>query len=262
MTQSNHRWRVLIVDDERLARVALRSVLAERADVEIVGEADSVASARRKMAELSPDLIFLDVNMPGGSGFELFREPVSARVVFCTAYEQFAVRAFEVNALDYLVKPVGPEQIERALSRVPAAPVVASGLTGSAATGSEAQDAPLVLDDLVALRESHALRFVRVRDIVHLRAADDYSEVHLSSGRPALVDVTLRRWELRLPPADFVRIHRSSLVNLHHIDEVRYIDGRWEIAMRSSGESELLTVSRRVGRELGDRLRQRSVRVL
>jgi two-component system LytT family response regulator len=245
---------VLIVDDERLARVALRSVLAERADVSIVGEADSVASARRMMAELSPDVIFLDVNMPGGSGFELFREPVSARVVFCTAYEQFAVRAFEVNALDYLVKPVGPEQIERALSRLPVPP--------SQAAAPDAADPPLVLDDLVALRESHALRFVRVRDIVHLHAADDYSEVHLTSGRPALVDVTLRRWELRLPAADFVRIHRSSLVNLHHIDEVRYTDGRWEIALRTAGEAVTLTVSRRVGRELGDRLRQRSVRVL
>jgi DNA-binding LytR/AlgR family response regulator len=95
-----------------------------------------------------------------------------------------------------------------------------------------------------------------------VRWADDYSEVHLTSGRPALVDVTLRRWELRLPTADFVRIHRSSLVNLHHVAEVRYTDGHWEVAMRASGGTETLTVSRRVGRELGDRLRQRSVRVL
>jgi two-component system LytT family response regulator len=248
-------FRVLIVDDERLARVALRSVLADRTDVTIVGEADSVASARRQIAELSPDVIFLDVNMPGGSGFELFREPVSARVVFCTAYEQFAVRAFEVNALDYLVKPVGPEQIERALGRLPAPQQTQTG-------ANDAPDPPLMLDDLVALRESHAMRFVRVRDIVHLQAADDYSEVHLTSGRPALVDVTLRRWELRLPAADFVRIHRSSLVNLHHVDEVRYTDGRWEIALHAAGEPVTLTVSRRVGRELGDRLRARSVRVL
>lgn len=246
--------RALIVDDERLARVALRAVLAERSDVEIVGEADSVAAARRKIAEVSPDVIFLDVNMPGGSGFELFREPVAARVVFCTAYEQFALRAFEVNALDYLVKPVGPEQIERALGRLPAPPQKQTG-------ANDAPDPPLVLDDLVALRESHALRFVRVRDIVHLHAADDYSEVHLTSGKPALVDVTLRRWELRLPAADFVRIHRSSLVNLHHIDEVRYTDGRWEVVMRAAGEPEALSVSRRVGRELGDRLRARNVRM-
>ena len=111
--------RALIVDDERLARLALRSLLEERPDVTVVGEADSVVAARQRVAELKPDVVFLDVHMPGGSGFELFREGLAAKVVFCTAYEQFAVRAFEVNALDYLVKPVGPEQIDRALSRLP-----------------------------------------------------------------------------------------------------------------------------------------------
>ncbi len=245
--------RALIVDDERLARLALRSLLEERPDVTVVGEADSVVAARQRVAELKPDVVFLDVHMPGGSGFELFREGLAAKVVFCTAYEQFAVRAFEVNALDYLVKPVGPEQIDRALSRLQVAPTA-----NGAPAATPPNDAALALDDLVSLREAHTLRFTRVRDVTHIQAADDYSEVHLVAGLAALVDVTLRRWELRLPASDFVRIHRSTLVNLHHVAEVRHADGHWQVVLQ--GVAEPLVVSRRVGRELGERLRAKAVR--
>jgi two-component system LytT family response regulator len=232
--------RALIVDDERLARVALRSLLEERGDVEVVGEADCVAAARLRLAELKPDVVFLDVQMPGGSGFELFGDGLRTKVIFCTAYEQYAVRAFEVNALDYLVKPVSPEQVDRALQRLrlPAEP--------------NREDAPLGLDDLVALREAHALRFAPARDITFILAADDYSEVHLVTGEPALVDVTLRRWEARLPAADFVRIHRSTLVNLHHVARVEYAGERWQVVLEHGAAP--LPVSRRIGRELIDRL--------
>jgi two-component system, LytTR family, response regulator len=230
--------RALIVDDERLARVALRRLLEERGDVEVVGEAEGVAVARARIAELAPDLVFLDVQMPGGSGFELFQGGLAPKVIFCTAYEQYAVRAFEVNALDYLVKPVAPEQLERALRRV-------SG------TSPVAPEARLSREDLVALRDSQSLRFAKVDDITHIQAADDYSEVHLREGAPALVDVTLREWESRLPPADFVRIHRSSMVNLRHVQEVRHIDTHWEVVLRSG---RTLDVSRRMASELRDRL--------
>ncbi|MDP1821889.1 MAG: LytTR family DNA-binding domain-containing protein [Archangium sp.] len=232
------RTRALIVDDERLARVALRGLLEDHGGVEVVGEADSVAAARQRIAELHPDLIFLDVQMPGGAGFELFQDKLEAKVIFCTAWEQYAVRAFEVNALDYLVKPIQPEHLDRALGRV--APL-------------EAQR-PLGLEDLVALRESQALRFASVRDITFIQAADDYSEVHLANEPTALVDVTLRRWEERLPTQDFVRIHRSSLVNLRHVHEVRHAHGRWEVVLR---QGPTLAVSRRMASELRDRLRAR-----
>lgn len=237
--------RALIVDDERLARVALRSLLEERGDVEVVGEADGVAAARQRLAELKPDVVFLDVQMPGGSGFDLFAGGLTPKVIFCTAYEQHAVRAFEVNALDYLVKPVSPEQVDRALRR----------LQGPADPKAEDAAGPLLLDDLVALREAHALRFAPARDITYILAADDYSEVHLASGKLALVDVTLRRWEARLPARDFVRIHRSTLVNLHHVERVEYADERWVVVLQRDAGT--LPVSRRIGRELLDRLARR-----
>ena len=235
--------KVMIVDDERLARVALRGLLEERGDVEIVGEADGVASARRQLETLEPDVLFLDVQMPGGSGFELFASGgLKPKVIFCTAYERHALRAFEVNALDYLVKPVGPEQIERALKRLQ---------VGGGERPIDAA-APLSLADLVSLREASTLRFAQVRDIVWIQAADDYSEVHLTRGTPALVDVTLRKWEERLPARDFVRIHRSSLVNLHHVAEVRFEQGQGQLVLRDG--SPPLVVSRRMGRALKARL--------
>jgi two-component system LytT family response regulator len=226
------KWRALIVDDERLARVALKSLLAERDDVEVVGEADSTAAARKFVAELKPDVVFLDVQMPGEPGFALVDEKLEAHVVFCTAYDQYAVKAFEVNALDYLMKPVGPEQVDRALSRLGAPPLDSSER--------------LSLEDQVALREQHALRLVPVRDITHLQAADDYSEVHLVNGPMALVEVTLRKWETRLP-AEFVRIHRSTLVNLKHVERVE----KSAVVLRG-GQS--LAVSRRMAGELKERL--------
>jgi two-component system LytT family response regulator len=238
--------RVMIVDDERLARVALRGLLEERGDVEIVGEADGVASARKQLEALKPDVLFLDVQMPGGSGFELFAGGgLKPKVIFCTAYERHAVRAFEVNALDYLIKPVGPEQIERALNRL----LLSGGEHPAEATTL------LRLDDLVSLREASTLRFVQVRDLVWIQAADDYSEVHLTKGATALVDVTLRKWEERLPARDFVRIHRSSLVNLHQVAEVHFDEGQGQLALRDG--SPPLVVSRRMGRALKARLRER-----
>lgn len=237
--------RALIVDDERLARVALKSLLAERPDVAVVGEADGVASARTILATTSVDVIFLDVQMPGGSGFELASQPLGARVVFCTAYEQYAVRAFEVNALDYLVKPVAPEALDRALRRISSATLAPPELP-SVSEGS------LTIDDLVSLREGGAIHFARVRGVTFIQAADDYSEVHLEDGRVMLVDVTLRAWEGRLPSVDFVRIHRSSLVSLHHVAEVRFADGHGEVHLRGGGAP--LVVSRRMGKALRERL--------
>lgn len=233
----------LIVDDERLARVALRTLLEERDDVTVVGEANDVASARTQLAALKPDVVFLDVQMPGGSGFELLATPIAAKVVFCTAYEQHALRAFEVNALDYLMKPVGPEQVARALLRVRGSPPPPE------------PTAVLSLDEPVALHEGQAMRLVAVRDIAFVQAADDYSEVHLRSGEMALVDVTLKRWQARLPETHFVKIHRSCLVNVGQVTQVVTEDGRFELELAGGRR---LAVSRRLATDVRERLGARA----
>lgn len=234
----------VIVDDERLARLALNKLLSERDDIEIVGQAENVTEATALVQELDPDIIFLDVQMPGGSGFELFeRTAPSAHVIFVTAYDQHALRAFEVNALDYLLKPVTPEGIARALSRIPANRDLPAPST---------VDTPLALDDIVCLHDGQGMRFVAVRDISFITAADDYSDVHLRDGRTVLSNTSLKRWEERLPPQTFARVHRSTLVNLLCVGGVEQDGSSWLVSVAGSQES--LTMSRRFAQVLKKRM--------
>jgi two-component system LytT family response regulator len=214
--------RAVIVDDERLARRALLGLLAEgHPDVEVVAEACNVASAAEALAKHRPELVFLDIQMPGGDGFTLFDQvQVDARVIFVTAYDQFALRAFEVNALDYLVKPISPERLARAIERARAG-----------AASPPAQDVPLTEDDLLCLATPRGLALFRVREITHLTAAGDYSEVHLQDKGPVLADVPLRRWEERLP-AGFVRVHRGAVVHVDHVEDIARHGESYEVRLK------------------------------
>ena len=185
--------RVLLVDDERMARVVMRGLLAEHPDVEVVAEAHSVDSAAEALAEHQPDLVFLDVQMPGGEGVRLFeRTEVRARVVFVTAFDHYAVRAFELHALDYLLKPVEPERLAVALDRARAA-------TGAEAPREETSTGQLALDELLCLPHRGGKRFFRVREITHLSAADDYCALHLDDGTELLSSWPIKDWLERLP---------------------------------------------------------------
>lgn len=235
--------RTLIVDDEYLARVALLDLLRHHRDVDIVGEADSIQAAAAQIAEHEPDLVFLDIELPDGSGFDLFdRADVQGHVVFQTAYGDHALRAFEVNALDYLVKPADPSQVDRALARARETPKI---------TLSRGATSTWNLDDRVRLQEGKRVRFCRVRDIAYVQAADDYAEVHLSNGEAALVTQRLQHWESRLPNC-FVRIHRSTLINVELREELVQVDGAWQV--RLQGCQEPLTVSRRLARAVKAKL--------
>lgn len=232
-----------IIDDERLARVTLREILQHRDDVRIVGEADGVAAGAKLIEDTTPDLVFLDIQMPDGSGFDIFdRVAFSSHVIFTTAYSEHAVRAFAVNALDYLVKPTRPALVARAIERAKAQ---------ERRDGESRDQTPLQEDDLVCLQESQRLKFSRVRDIVFIEAAGDYSEVHLRSGDTLLVNQSVRRWEQRLPTS-FVRIYRSTLVNLAFVDEIVQSNGRWTVKLQ--GREQSLTMSRRYSQALRKRL--------
>ena len=236
----NVTYRALIVDDERLARAGLRKLLEAREDLEVVAEASNVDLAIESLEKHKPDVMFLDIQMPDASGFELFdRVEVRAHVVFVTAYSEHALRAFEVNALDYLVKPVDPRDIERALSRLGTEPL------------SPRDDSKLLtLDDVVVLHEGQRIRFARVAEIVFIASADDYSEVHLASGTTVLVGVTVKRWEERLPSVRFARIHRSFLVNVAFINDVIQESGQWRVNLRTKNREKTLPMSRRFAQSL------------
>ncbi|MEM9190752.1 MAG: LytTR family DNA-binding domain-containing protein [Myxococcota bacterium] len=237
------KLRVLIVDDEELARLALMDLFALRTDVEVVGEADTVSGAARAITRCEPDVVFLDVTLADGEAFELFaRRSIDAQVVFLTASEAHAVRAFEVDAVDYLLKPTQPEDLDRALDRV---------LRGRAAPKPGATPR-LRMDDLVYLREAQHLRRCRVSEIVLIRAAGDYTEVQLTNGSVALIHRRLRAWVEELPGA-FVQCHRSTLVNLDYLEALDSLGGTTHVRLATVEGT--LRVSRRFAASFKERVR-------
>jgi two-component system LytT family response regulator len=203
------RYRALIVDDERLARREIRCLLEEHPRIEVAGEAESVEEAAALIERAAPDLIFLDVKMPGESGFDLLeRTRVKAHVVFVTAYDEFAVRAFEVNALDYLLKPVDPERLAKTVTKFLAQP------------RRLAAPQPLEYSDSILLHVHDSPRFVKLASLVCIRAEGDYTSLLATSGPLGLVPTSMREWERLLPARRFCRIHRSAIVNFEQVARI------------------------------------------
>ncbi len=219
---------VLLVDDEAPARRRLRRLLERYPELEIAAEAGDVAGAVKTLDSAPIDLIFLDIQMPQGCGFELFqRTTVTADVIFVTAYDQHAVRAFEVNALDYLLKPIEPARLAEALRRQRPPPA-----------------RHLTLSDSIAVGGPRGIRFLSLRDVAVLRAAGDYSELVMRDGTSHLTSSSLTRWSQRLPEATFVRVHRSTIVALDYLRELRLVGAGTYHAI-VAGVAEPLPVSRR-----------------
>ena len=234
--------RALIVDDERLARLALRALLADDPDVVVVGEASGVDEAEALVRRERPDVVFLDIQLRGESGFDLLaRDAGEFHVVFVTAFDAYAVRAFEVHALDYLLKPVDPVRLATALARArdPAAPAAP-------------RPPAYRYDDLFFHDDARSPRFIRIRDIAFIRAAGNYTELHLAGGAALLVLRPLTTWETQLAGAPFVRAHRSLLVNLDFVERIERGEGyTYDLFVR--GHAEPLPMSRRRATELKGR---------
>jgi two-component system LytT family response regulator len=197
----------LIVDDERIARRELSFLLRDCPEVEIVGEASSVDEAADAIARLHPALIFLDVQMPGACGFDLFdRTRVEAHVIFVTAYDEFALRAFDVNALDYLTKPVRPARLRVALDRYL-----------QRVQGEPSPTRRLGLADSILLQIDRAPRFIKVGAIECILAEGDYTRLISVSGSIGMVLKSMREWDKLLPPRHFCRIQRSTIINCEHV---------------------------------------------
>ncbi|WP_394846310.1 response regulator [Pendulispora brunnea] len=203
------RKRALIVDDERLARSDLRALLERHPEIQVVGEAGDVDEAVRQIIDLDPDVVFLDVQMPRKSGFDLLSEiETQAQIVFVTAYDAHAIRAFDINALDYLLKPVSPERLQRTIARI---------LESETPAKAPAGERPLTLDDHLFVTSNKRARFLKVHTISCLRGADDYTEIVLATGETVLMRRSLNEWERRLPEKHFVRIHRTAIVHLEFV---------------------------------------------
>jgi two-component system, LytTR family, response regulator len=230
--------RAIVVDDERLARAELRRLLGAHDNVQVVGEAADLQSAAEVAALTVPDVVFLDIQLGPASGFGLLPFlPKACRVIVVTAYDEYAVRAFEVNAVDYLLKPVHPERLARTLHRI------------SASTGESASVPRLTPDAVAFLPCGSASAFLPVASIVCIFAAGDYTEVVTRDGRRRATLRSLAEWERRLPQELFERVHRSAIANLAAVSRVTPLPGgqmRLELAALQTP----IVVSRRFARRL------------
>jgi two-component system LytT family response regulator len=234
----------LIVDDERLARARLKKLLeAHATELAVVAEADSVDAAEAALAAHAPDVLFLDVAMPGGSGFDLLaRRRVAAAVVFVTAFDEHAIRAFEVGAVDYLLKPVEPERLAASVAR----------LRARARDGGPPPDRVCLSHG-----DGGALRLVDVADIILVRAERDYTEIVLRDGSTFLQKMPLTRWETRLGAA-FVRVHRGALVSVAAVERVERVADGSTSRLFLRGYAHAVTVSRAHAAHLKEVLRGRT----
>ncbi len=204
---------VFLVDDERLARQELRRLLGEFPALNVVGEARNVDEAVEAMKSLELDLLFLDIRMPGGSGFDLLeRLDRVPQVIFTTAYDKYAVKAFQVNALDYLLKPVEPERLAAAVEKV----LARAGEHARAAAGRSEH---LGAEDRVFVRDGDRCWLVRLGDVALFESEGNYTRLHFGDSRP-LVHRSLRNLDERLDPRAFFRANRRQTLNLKQVSRM------------------------------------------
>lgn len=237
--------RCLIVDDERLACESLQAVLNSCYGVEILGSYQSVASAEKATLDLQPDILFLDVQMPGGGGFGLLgRLESPPAVIFVTAYDQFALRAFEINAVDYLLKPVAPARLAEALARV------RERLQVNGSNMADTDTPPVESNDVLLLELGNSGHFRKVHDLASITADGKYTRVFCAGGRCYQVRRSLDTWLRMLPEEAFRRLDRSTVINLDHIQSIE-TSGRAASVLLDEGRYTI-----QLGRTAASRLRK------
>ncbi len=238
--------RTLLVDDEDLARTALRRALAPAADIEIVGEATNGIEAVGMIGELRPDLVLLDIEMPGFDGFEVVQHLTNPpAIIFATAYDEYAVRAFEANAIDYLLKPVQQDRLDRALERV-------RQRLGDASQGQGSRVREIARERTgplrrVAARRGKRIVIVPLREVIRVEIEDKLVFAVTVTDR-LLIEKTITELETLLEPSGFLRISRGELVNLEAVKElVPWFSGTWRVKLTNGEERD---VSRERARQL------------
>lgn len=239
----SNTFRCIVVDDETLAREDLKSVLKEFSNIEIIGEADNADSAIELLKNTEPDIIFLDIQMPGKTGFDMLAEiQTNAKIIFVTAYDEYAIKAFEVSAQDYLLKPVSKSRIELALEHIEK-PLEHNGNNIS----------QLNYNDTIFVMINNSYQFLKISSLVKICAAGNYSEVFTNGKQHGLVLKSLREWESRLPLHQFVRVHRNSIINLECVEKIEdWFNYSYKIHLK--GIDGTVIMSRRYALKLKDKL--------
>ena len=243
--------RVVLVDDEPAASCWLADLLGRHEHVEIVGRAVDADAAERLIRELAPDVVFVDIEMPGRDGLAVVdRLDGNTRGVVVTAFEQYAVEAFDTAAVDYLLKPVTAARLTRTLARL----AWSGGRNHvDAAAASVAQAGPSSDETILPVQAIGATAVITLGEVLWIEAAENTSRVHRAHEPPLFVRKSLADWEETLPAADFVRVSRSVILRLDRIEGIRW---NWQQGTQLSfrGSQDTLTIGRSATRRLKDRL--------
>jgi two-component system LytT family response regulator len=243
MNQTTQRYRTLIADDEQPARDRLIKLLAQYSDkIELVGQAQNGIECLEMIDRLTPDLVFLDIQMPGFNGFEVLQQTShSPVVIFCTAYDEFALKAFETNSIDYIVKPIKAERIQKSIEKL-----------DSLRHNSDKQDLLRIIDSYlketpkkeittIPVKLGDRMFFVRTLDISYFSAEEKYVTIHAKDGKTYLCDFPLKSLEDKLGEK-FLRIHRSLMVNVILIKEIdKHFSSRFVVKMDDAGQTKLIS---------------------
>jgi len=233
--------RALIIEDEPLAVDNLTFYL-KGYPIEIIGAAYKIKEAVKLIKKEKPDVIFLDINLSGENGFDLLDKiDINFKIIFVTAYDEYAVRAFEVNALDYILKPLKEERIAKAVERL------------LCKTHAEMSEQKYSIDDIIFLPTGTRACFLKLKEIRYIEANGCYSNIVISRQVSKCSTKTLKKWGELLPTHDFVRVHRSYIVNINHIDKViKKANGNYVILLKDITAS--IEISRRCASDLRKKL--------
>jgi two-component system, LytTR family, response regulator len=220
------RLTALIIDDERLARLNLRKNLSTYSEIEIIGEASSIETGIKAIRGLNPDLLFLDIKLSDGTGFDLLnRVEFKGKVVFQTAYDEYACRAFEINAVDYLLKPVTVERLKTVITR----------LLNDDHDTSLLDFQKFRYDDRIMIEQKKNIHFIKIEDIILIRADREYTTIFEKGGKEYLVLKSIGDWEKKLPDEQFARVHRNCIINFNYIEKSERTGNTATVFLKEAG---------------------------
>lgn len=234
-------FKTVVIDDERLAREELKSILGEFTEIEIIGEAQNGDEGIELINKVQPDLVFLDVNMPGMTGFEMLKKLEEIpHVIFVTAYDEYALKAFEVNALDYILKPVDPDRLSEAINKLKQNDDLEFESTSSSKINRKERQ--LTINDKVFIKDGEKCYFVELSDIRMLESDGNYVKVYFGKNRPLILR-SLNSFEERLDPEYFFRANRKFIINLEWVEKIEnWFNGGLQVELRGG---EKVDISRR-----------------
>lgn len=203
------RLTALIIDDERLARLNLRKMLSIYSEIEVISEASNIEAGIKAIRDFIPDLLFLDVKLSDGTGFDLLnRVEFKGKVIFQTAYDEYACRAFEINALDYLLKPITKERLKNVITK----------LINSENEKNVRNIQRFRYDDRIMIEQKKNIHFIKIENIIYIKADREYTTLFEKGGKEYLVLKSIGDWQKELPDEHFARVHRNSIINFNYIE--------------------------------------------